>query len=415
MNRSIYLVLFALLAGLVAGALAASSGSPDFQAAVRFIEPIGTLWTNAIRMTVVPLVVALIINGIAGRSDSAPSLGQSGRRLVLVFVGLLALGGVVSLAVGMPLMQRLEIPADVATQMRQSAQATAQAAAQPTMPSLRDRILEIVPVNPIRAAADGAMLPLIVFALIFALALTKLDQAQRQPIVNFFRALGEAMLILVGWVLKLAPIGIFALAVALGARMGAFAAGALLYYVATLAGALIVYIALLYPVVWVLARTSMKDFALAVAPAQQIALGTRSSLAALPALIAGAQQHLKAAPHVTGFVLPLAVSVFRANVPIAWVVGVLFLGKLYGVELDLFDMLTVIAVGSFLSFSVPGIPSASLFLLAPLLNDLGIPGGAGAGILIAVDAIPDMFKTTANVTSHMAVAAVEQANSRVTQ
>ena len=122
-------------------------------------------------------------------------------------------------------------------------------------------------------------------------------------------------------------------------------------------------------------------------------------------MITGARERLQASPPITGFVLPFAVSVFRINVPIAWVVGALFLSKLYGVELETPALLGLVVTATLISFSVPGIPSSSLFLLAPVLVDLGLPA-EGAGILIAVDVLPDMFKTTLNVTSHLTVATV---------
>jgi Na+/H+-dicarboxylate symporter len=213
------------------------------------------------------------------------------------------------------------------------------------------------------------------------------------------------MLVLVNWVLIVAPVGIFGLAAALGFRMGADAAGALLHYIITLSAVLLVYIGALYPVAVLIGRTPLRRFALASAPAQAVAFSSRSSLAALPAMIAGAKDRLELPPAVTGFALPLAVSVFRVNVPIAWVVGVLFLGKLYGVPLDLAQLAGLIVTSTLISFSVPGIPSASLFLLAPVLVSLGIPP-EGVGILIAVDAIPDLFKTMANVTAHLTSAVI---------
>jgi Na+/H+-dicarboxylate symporter len=213
------------------------------------------------------------------------------------------------------------------------------------------------------------------------------------------------MMVVVKWVLILAPIGVFALALGLGSVMGASAAGALLYYVIIMAVVLLTFTLLLYPAVRIFTGVPFRTFAAAAGPAQGIALGSRSSLAALPAVIAGARDQLRSPESVTGFALPLAVSVFRVNVPMAWVVGVLFLSRLYGVELDMVQLITLVLLSTFISFSVPGIPSASLFLMAPVLVNMGIPP-EGAAILISVDAIPDMFKTAVNVTSHSAVAAV---------
>jgi len=398
--RSATWVLLALVAGLALGAAAAAAHVEALATAVRAFEAVGTLWINAIRMTVVPLVVALVITGVVSTADTG-RVGRLGALAVPVFLVFLLAGGVFTLLVAPLSLDRLVISPEVAANLRSGAAATAGAAGSgPEMPSLVQRIVEIVPANPVKAAADGAMLPLVVFTLLLGLALTRLDPGRRESLVGVFQAIADAMLVLVSWVLIVAPIGIFGLAVALGFRMGAAAAGALLHYVITLSAVLLVYIVALYPVGVLLGRVPLRRFAAAAAPAQAVAFSSRSSLAALPAMITGAKDRLQLPADVTGFALPLAVSVFRVNVPIAWVVGVLFLAKLYGVPLDLAQLGGLIVTSTLISFSVPGIPSASLFLLAPVLVGLGIPA-EGVGILIAVDAIPDLFKTMANVTAHL--------------
>ena len=200
-----------------------------------------------------------------------------------------------------------------------------------------------------------------------------------------------------------APIGVFALTLALGARLGSSSIGALARYIVTLSGTLLLFTVLLYPVVVLAGRMSLRRFIAAAAPAQALAAGSRSSLAALPLMISAAREKLGLGEAASGFVLPLAVSVFRVNVPMAWVVGVVFLGKLYGIPVSEGALLGLVVTSTLLSFSVPGIPSASLFLLSPVLVDLGLPA-AGVGILIAVDVLPDMFKTLANVTSQLTAA-----------
>jgi Na+/H+-dicarboxylate symporter len=396
-------VLAALIAGLALGAAAGALDHAALRAVARVIEPVGTLWTNAIRMTVVPLVAALVVTGVAEQSGLG-ALRKLGGLAVAVFVVLLLAGGFFAVLVTPLSLGRLSISPDLAGALRASVAGTTPPGAG-EMPSLVQRLLDTVPVNPIRAAADGAMLPLVVFTLIFAAALTRLDPAAREPVIRLFRAVGDTMLVVVRWVLALAPIGIFGLAVGLGVRMGIGAAGALLAYVLTLSAVLLVFTLLLYPMAGAFGRASIRQFAAAAAPAQAVAFSSRSSLAALPAMIAGARERLAATPAISGFVLPFAVSVFRVNVPIAWVVGAVFLGRLYDIPLGLPALLGLVVTSTLISFSVPGIPSASLFLLAPVLVDLGLPG-EGAGILIAVDAIPDMFKTTANVTAHLTAATI---------
>lgn len=396
-------VLLALVAGLVVGAVGAVAGGP-LAAAVPAVEVVGTLWINAIRMTVVPLVVAMTIVAVASSTETS-RIGRIGALAVPVFLALLVAGGVLAMVIAPLSLDRLALSPEVVANLKAGAGQAAGSGAAVPMPSLVQRIVDIVPVNPVKAAADGALLPLVVFSIAFGLALRRLATVKLEPVVLLFRAVADTMLVVVGWILAVAPIGVFALALVLGARMGVSSAGALLHYLITFATVLFLFTLALYPVVWVVGRTSPLRFAAAAAPAQAVAISVRSSLAALPAMIAGARDKLQLSATATGFTLPLAVSVFRVNVPMAWVVYVVFLSKLYDVPVSEAQLGVLVVTSTLLSFSVPGLPSASLFLLAPVLVDMGLPA-EGVGILIAVDAIPDMFKTLANVTSHLTAATV---------
>ena len=395
-------VLIGLGAGLLLGTLAAAQGGSLLTIAYA-VEPLGTLWTNALRMTVIPLVVALLVTGVAERGG----IGGLAARAVQVFLVLLLAGGFFTLLVAPLSIDRLTIPPDVAASLRASAAAAAGATTETVshVPTFAQRLVAIVPANPIRAAADDALLPIVVFTLAFAVGVASLTPERRAPVVALFQAIGDTTLRIVGWVLAAAPVGIFALALGLAARLGASAAVALLHYVATLSVVLILCTLGMYAVAWLVGRVPLKRFAVAAGPAQVVGFSSRSSLAALPAMIHGARDRLGAPPAVTGVALPLAVAIFRMNVPIAWVVGVLFLGKLYGIPLGTAALVGLVITATLISFSVPGIPSGSLFLLAPVLVGLGLPA-EGVGILIALDPIPDMFKTTINVTSHLTAAAI---------
>lgn len=372
---------------------------------VEGIGVVGTLWINAIRMTVIPLVAALTIASVATIGD-AKDVGRIGGAAVLVFVVLLVAGGVFSMLVAPLSLDHLSITPETAARLRERfASGSGSAAVPVAVPTLVQRIVDIVPVNPVKAALDAALLPIVAFTLMFGLALSRVAAERRDAVVAACRGIADAMLVLVGWVLRLAPAGVFALALVLGLRMGLDSAAALVRYVVTLSAVMFAFTLVLYPVAVVLGRVPLKRFAAAALPAQAVGFSARSSLAALPAMIAGARDTLKLPPTATGFVLPLAVSVFRVNVPIAWVIGLIFLGKLYGVPVSEAQLALMVVTSTLLSFSVPGIPSGSLFLLAPVLVQNGLPA-EGVGILIALDAIPDMFKTLANVTAHMTSAVV---------
>jgi Na+/H+-dicarboxylate symporter len=353
-------------------------------------------------MTVIPLVAALAITSVASASDSG-LLGRIGGRALVLFVVLLVAGGVFTALVAPVALGSLSFTADAAASLRASVDTTAAAPA--SMPTVVETLIEMIPRNPLAAAANGDVLPVVVFSIFIGLAASRLGAESREAFLGVFRALVEVMLTMVGWILRIAPLGVFALSLVLGMRVGIASAGALAHYIVTLCAILLAFTLALYPIVVILGRVSPRRFAVAALPAQAVAFSVRSSLASLPAQIAGARDTLGLSQATTGFVLPLAVSVFRVNVPIAWVVGVLFLGELYGVDITSAQLAMLIVTSTLLSFSVPGIPSASLFLLAPVLVQNGIPP-EGVGILIAVDAIPDMFKTLVNVTAHMTSATI---------
>lgn len=381
--------------------MAGASANPTAERVVDTIGSIGTAWINAIRMTVIPLVAALTISSVASASD-AGLIGRIGGRALVMFVLLLVAGGVFTMFAAPIALSSLSFTADAAASLRASVDSAAAPAA---LPGVMETIVEMVPRNPLAAAAAGDVLPVVVFSIFLGIAVSRISAEPRAAFLDVIRSLVEVMLTIVGWVLKLAPLGVFALSLVLGLRVGFASAGALAHYVATLCAVLFAFTIALYPVAIILGRVSPRRFAAAVLPAQAVAFSVRSSLASLPVQIAGARDRLGLSAASTGFVLPLAVSVFRVNVPIAWVVGVLFLGKLYGVDIGTAQLAMLVVTSSLLSFSVPGIPSASLFLLAPVLVQNGIPP-EGVGILIAVDAIPDMFKTLANVTAHMTSATI---------
>jgi len=399
--RSATYVLAALAAGFVLGSLAAATSNPIALRLVSIIEPLGTLWVNAIRMTVVPLVVSVLITGVATGFGSR-SLGRMGARALVTYAILLVVAGLIALAIAPPLLARIPLTPDVADRLRASATTAAASTvtAVQQLPSLAQRIVDTVPANPIRAAADGAMLPLVVFTLVMALGIARLAQPVRDTIVGFFSGVSDAMLVVVGWVLSAAPIGVFALSLSVAARTGVQAAGALLYYIVVLALILLIVTAMLYLPALIFGRVSLRSFVLAALPAQAVAVSSRSSLAALPAMLRETRDRLQLPPIATSFALPLAVSVLRMNVPPRWVISAVFLGQLYGVEMGLATLVSVLITAVLISFSVPGIPSASLFMMAPVLVSLGLPA-EGVGLLIAVDTVPDMFNTLANVTGHM--------------
>ena len=392
-------VLIGLVVGLVVGVAVSMSASPWVLQIPSVVEPVGTLFINAIRMTVIPLVVSSLVVGVAGTRDPR-TVGRLGVRALALFVVAVGAAAVFAAAFSFPLLAGLQIDPAVATTLREgAAKSTEQAGASlGQTPSLARWIADLFPANVFKAAADGAMLPLILFSLVMGLALTRVQGEGRDAVFRMFQGVADAMLVLVGWVLRFAPLGVFALAIPLAARMGLAAAGALIYYIALLSLVSAAFIAVvLYPATVLIGRVPLGRFARAAAPAQAVAFTSRSSLAALPATIEGARDGLGLPEEIVSFFIPLAASMFRVGAAMAQVVGVLFIARLYDVPLATAQLATIVVTVVLTTFSVPGIPAGAIIVMAPVLQAAGVPV-EGIGVLLGVDTIPDMFRTMANVT-----------------
>jgi len=391
-------VLVGLVAGLIIGVIISVIQHPVSLAAVAVVEPIGALWVNAIRMTVVPLVVSLLVTGVA--STSARNAGSIGGRAVALFIVLTAGSGLLAAVAAPPLLSLGSFDTEAFAALRETASAT-----QVELPPFRDWVVNLIPANPIRAAADGAMLPLIVFSAILALAITRLEGKYKQTLVDFFESVSRAMLVIVNWILLVAPIGVFCLVLPLAARTGIDLVGAMGIFILVASGLATVALLALYPVAVWGGGISLKRFARACAPAQAVGFSTRSSLASLPAMLDAADNELKLSPQVTGIVLPVAVALLKYASPPVRITGTLFVAHLFGIDLGVLEIATIAGALTALSFYSPGIPSGGLFIMTPVYIALGLPV-EGIGLLIALDMIPDMFITVANVTADMTVAVV---------
>jgi proton glutamate symport protein len=395
-------VLLALALAIIGGFIIAATKSASLLAAADAIGPIGGLWVSAIRMTVVPLVVSLLITGIASAAD-VRAIGRLGARTILVFVVLLAAVAAIVVPLAPSLFALL--PGGVRPVLPPGAAEAAQLLATDQKQTFSAWLTSLIPTNPVAAAASGAMMPLVIFSVLFALAIVRAKPESRAALVGFFAAVADAMLVLVRWIILLAPIGVFALILPVAARAGAALAGAIGFYIVAYSVGSIVVILLCYPVVAAVGRIPMRRFGKAVLPAQLIAFSSSSSIATLPAMIECAEDGLALPESVTGFVLPLAASTFKIAAPVSWVVGASFVGWFYNVPLHLPQLATIAFAAVFLSFGVPGVPRGAFILLAPLFTAIGLPV-EGIGLLIAVDAIPDTFATVLNVMGDLTAAAL---------
>ena len=398
-----FFVLIGLAGGLLAGAAVGAAGVPAASAAAEAIEAFGALWLNALRMTIIPLVFSLLVTGAASAADAAAT-GRLAAR-ASIFFGLVLLGAALYGAGAMNALLALwPVPEAGAAALTA---AVPGGAVEATATSFAEWLPSLAPANPIRAAADDAILPLVVFGLFFGFAATRLPEDLRGPLIGVLRAVSETMIVIVRWVLLAAPLGVFALALGIGLRAGLGAVGILAQYVGMVslvaAGALI----LPYGLVALMRGRDLARFASAAAPVQVLAFSTQSSVACLPPMIERSRDVMGASAQVTGVVLPLAVAVFRMTSPVANLAVAFFIAHLYGLEPTFGQIAAAIAVALAVSVGTVGLPGQISFFasMAPICIALGVPIDILA-ILIAVEVIPDIFRTVGNVTADMAVAAV---------
>ena len=396
-------VLLALVAGFAVGLPLAGADAPAALGLLGALEPLGLLFVNAIRMTVIPLVVSSLVVGVASAPDQR-TVGRLGARALLLFIIAVGVAAALGVTLGPPLLARIPIdPAAIAALQASAPDAASGASA---LPSAGEWLVSLVPANPFKAMADGAMLPLIVATLAFAAALMGVAPEKRGPVIAFFDGLMDASLRLVRAILRFAPIGVFALTVGVAAKLGLGALAALGGYIVIVSGLCVLYVAgVLYPAAATLGRIPLATFVRAALPAQSIAFSSRSSLAALPAMLESVRETLRLPPAIGSVLVPLASTLFRAGAGVGQTVGVCFIARLYGVDLGAAQLLTIALTAVVTSFSVPGIPGGSIVVMVPILTAAGIPV-EGIGILLGADTIPDMFRTTTNVTGHLTASVI---------
>lgn len=403
--KLISLIVFAaLVAGILVGGWVRATGNPALTEAATVIEAFGGLWLNALRMTVVPLVAALLITGIASVADAARTGGLVGRAVGL-FTFLLICAAIYSITATEALLQLWPVDREAAAAFIAGAGGRAVEITEP--PSFVTWLQGLAPSNPVNAAANDNILQLVVFAVFFGFATTQLAPDLRDRIVGFFRAVTEAMVVIVHWVLLAGPIGVFALALGVGARAGLGAAGTLAQYVLIVSAVTlgITIIAWLLAVTW--GKQPVGRFTAASAPVWAIAASTQSSLASLPAMLEAALRGLGIPGQIADVTLPLAVAVFRFTSPVANLAVCFFVAHLYGLEPSWLQIGTAIVVAYAVSIAAVGLPGQVSFIasIAPICLALGVPTEL-LGILIAVEVIPDIFRTLGNVTGDLAATSI---------
>lgn len=393
MNRNRAIAL-GLIAGLAFGLITAGTGSPRLADIVRAIEPVGTGFVNLVRMVVVPIVASTVFTGVVRLGDPR-RLGRVGAVTLGFFLSTM----VIAIVIGMGVMAlALPFAHDVAAPVGD----------QPiqTLPGTVDFILSLIPTNVVAVAASGALLPLVVFSVLFGAAVATLPPEAQRPLTNLADAITEAMIRVVHWVLWTAPVGVFVLAASATAKSGwEMLQNLAVFVIAVLVGLTIFVVAVYLPAVRFLGRIPVGRFLRAVTGPAMIGASATSSAAALPAMLDVADRELGVSPSVASFVISLGAAINRSGSGLFQGAAIIFLASLYDISIPPATLAVTVFSTLLIAMTVAGVPSASLVTLAPILGSLGIPT-AGMALLFGVDRIPDMARTAVHVIGHLGTAVV---------
>ena len=395
-------ILIALTAGAAVGVIAKTYDVAWLHGLIRVIEPVGTAFIRLMTMIVLPLVVSSLLVGTASLGD-VRQVGKVGARTLgfaLAATAVATIVGLVAFAVlrpgsGLDAAVRDSLAAPFAAQARNAA--TNQA-------PLLQTLIEIIPRNPFKALADLDLLAVVFFTILFGAATGTLARERKAPILAFFDGVTDVSMVIIGWVLKLAPYGVFALSASVFASFGAELIGSLLMFSLTvIVGELVFGFGVLGAVVALLVGTNPITYFRKIARASLVAFSTSSSNAALPVSLEVAETELGISKRIAGFVLPLSATLNKAGSALYKAVAVMFIAEVYGVGLHLREQLIIVVAATASAISGAGVPGMGMVTILIVLNAVGMSAQAQAGValVVGVDRLLDMVRTSVNVTCQL--------------
>ncbi|MEZ4588437.1 MAG: dicarboxylate/amino acid:cation symporter [Gemmatimonadales bacterium] len=403
-------ILIGLIAGVVAGVVANAFGIEVLQSVFAAIEPFGKGWIRLITMIVIPLVVASLLVGTASLGDLR-KVGRIGGKTLVYYMMTTAVAVVIGLVASQTLQPGSRI--DAATRDNLQQEFAAEAGQRMTLaaekPSTTETILNMIPNNPIQAAANMDLLPLIVFTIIFGAAISSIRDDRRAAVLQFFEGVNDASMRVIEWVMKLAPYAVFALIAGIVSKFGLDLLKSLLVYSAVVALGLLLHLSFTYGLALrFLARLNPLDFIRRIRHVPLIAFSTSSSNATLPITIDAAEKKVGVSNSVASFVLPLGATINMDGTALYQAVAVMFIAQIYGIPMGIAEQATVVLTATLASVGAAGVPSAGIITLIIVLQSVGLGDRVEAGIalILGVDRILDMMRTAVNVTGDLTASAV---------
>jgi proton glutamate symport protein len=402
-------ILLGMALGVIAGLIANFGDIEWLRSLLISLQPLGTAFIRLITMVVIPLVVASLLIGTASLGDLG-KLGRIGGKTVGFYLGTTATAVTIGLVLSNLVLPGSRINPETRDELSRAFEGAAagrlQLAAE--KPSVIDTLLGMIPSNPIGAAAQGELLPLIVFTILFGAALSILQEERRRPVINFFQGVNDAVIVLIGWIMRIAPYAVFALIAAVIAEFGTDLLRSLMFYVVTVAVGLVLHAFGTYGLlVRFLAKLNPLDFYRRIANAPLVAFSTSSSSATLPVTMETAEKNLGVSKEVSSFVLPLGATINMDGTALYQAVAVMFIAQIYGVPMGLAEQMTIVLTATLASIGAAGVPGAGIIILILVLQSVGLGPQAQAGIalILGVDRLLDMLRTAVNVTGDLTAAA----------
>ncbi len=405
-------ITIALILGLAAGLVANLLGIDPLTDALVAIEPIGTAWIRLITMVVIPLVFASLIVGTASLGDIT-KLGRIGGKTVAYYLATTAIAVSIGLLLSNLIQPGSGMDEAALTGLRSTygAQSADRVDLAQQAPSMVEVLLAMIPRNPVRAMADGDMLPIIFFAIFFGASVSVLPTEKREPLVTFFDGVNEAAMVMIHWIMKLAPIAVFVLIAAVIARFGLDVIGSLGVYAITVVIGLLLHVALTYALILkYLAGWRPLDFLRRIREPQLIAFSTSSSNATLPLTMETAEEELGVSKEVSSFVLPLGATINMDGTALYQAVATMFIFQVLVGDISIATQLMIVLTATLASIGAAGVPSAGIIILVLVLEQAlagtGVEPAAGIALVLGVDRILDMCRTAVNVTGDLTASAV---------
>ncbi len=402
-------ILAGLILGAVAGVVANFAWGKTAVLAdlIHYVtEPLGQMWLRALIMVVIPLIFARLSLGVAGLGD-LHKLGRVGLKTILFFLMVTSIAAVLGLAMVNLVRPGAGLPQGVrdrllATYHQESS--PERAAPQASQFGIQT-LVNIVPRNPMGAAAQGDMLAVIFFSLAFGVALALLPEERTRILAEVLRGLADVMMVIIELVMLLAPYGVFALLFTVAARFGMDLLARLGWYIVTVIVGLAIFEFGVYPVlIKVFTGWSPWEFFSRGMRAILTALSTSSSNATLPTTLEVCENALGIPKEVSGFVVPLVATMCMNGTALFEGVTVLFIAQVFGMHLPLSSQIVVMVTAIVMSMGAAGVPSGAIQVLILVLEAVGIPG-EGIAMVVGVDRLLDMCRTVVNVTGDMLTAA----------